>query len=51
LKTAVEKAEEGNFEVLLTVDQNIRYQQNLKGRSIAIVVMIQVESPSTTSCL
>ncbi|MGH9834125.1 MAG: hypothetical protein ACREBD_02470 [Blastocatellia bacterium] len=37
---ALEKAEEAGFEVLLTVDQNIRYQQNLKGRSIAVVVMI-----------
>ncbi len=36
----LEKAEEAGFEVLLTVDQNIRYQQNLKGRSIAVVVMI-----------
>lgn len=36
----LEKAEEVGFEVLLTVDQNIRYQQNLKGRSIAVVVMV-----------
>lgn len=35
----LEKAEEAGFEVLLTVDQNIRYQQNLRGRSIAVVVM------------
>ena len=27
------------FEVLLTVDQNLRYQQNLAGSSIAVVVM------------
>ena len=27
------------FEVLLTTDRNIRYQQNLTGRKIAIVVL------------
>src|SRR5262245_12340905 len=36
----LEKAEEAGFEVLLTVDQNNRYQQNLKGRAIAVLVMI-----------
>lgn len=28
---------EGEFDVFLTADQNIRYQQNLAGRSIAIL--------------
>lgn len=32
-------AEEAGFEVLLTTDKNIRYQQNLAGRKIAIVVL------------
>ena len=32
-------AEEAGFEVLLTTDKNIATQQNLKGRSIAIVVL------------
>lgn len=32
-------AERSGFEVLLTTDQNIRYQQNLAGRKIAIVVL------------
>ena len=27
------------FDVLVTVDTNLRYQQNLKGRKIAIVVL------------
>ena len=31
-------AEEAGFEVLLTTDRNIRYQQNLEGRRIALVV-------------
>jgi uncharacterized protein DUF5615 len=32
-------AEEAGFEVLLTTDKNLAYQQNLKGRKIAIVVL------------
>ena len=32
-------AEEASFEVFLTTDKNIRYQQNLAERSIAIVVL------------
>jgi hypothetical protein len=31
-------AEAAGFELLLTTDKNIRYQQNLKGRKIAILV-------------
>jgi hypothetical protein len=32
-------AEQAGFELLLTTDKNIRYQQNLTGRKIAIVVL------------
>jgi glutamate racemase len=32
-------AEQAGFELLLTTDKNIRYQQNLAGRKIAIVVL------------
>ena len=32
-------AEAAGFDVLLTTDTNIRYQQNLEGRKIAIVVL------------
>jgi hypothetical protein len=32
-------AEAAGFDVLLTTDRNIRYQQNLKGRRIAVVVL------------
>ena len=32
-------AEEAGFDLLLTTDQNIGYQQNLSGRRIAIVVL------------
>ena len=33
------QAEAAGFEVLVTTDQNLKYQQNLAGRSIAIVVI------------
>ena len=36
----LDEAQAAGFDVLLTVDQNIRYQQNLQGRAIAVVVMI-----------
>ena len=32
-------AEEAAFELLLTTDRRIRYQQNLRGRRIALVVL------------
>ena len=38
-------AEEGGFDVLLSTDKNIRYQQNLKGRSIAIVILGNSQRP------
>ena len=33
------QAEQAGYELLLTSDKNIRYQQNLSGRKIAIVVL------------
>src|SRR5260370_159863 len=38
-------AEEAGFDLLLTTDKNIRYQQNLKGRKIAIVVLGNPQLP------
>jgi hypothetical protein len=35
----LDEMERAGFEVLLTADKNIRYQQNLTGRKIAIVVL------------
>ena len=35
----IEAVEAAGFDVLLTTDKNIRYQQNLKNRSLAIVVL------------
>jgi predicted nuclease of predicted toxin-antitoxin system len=34
---ALLKLAESEFEVFLTADKNIRYQQNLKGRKLAII--------------
>ena len=35
-------AEQAGFGVLVTADKNIRYQQNLEGRKIAVVVLTQL---------
>jgi hypothetical protein len=35
----LDAAEAAGFDVFLTTDRNIRYQQNLTGRTIAIVVL------------
>jgi predicted nuclease of predicted toxin-antitoxin system len=38
-------AREAGFEVLVTTDQNLRYQQNLKDRRIAVVVLMTASWP------
>ena len=38
-------AEESGYEVFITTDQNLRYQQNLKGRRIGIVVLMATSWP------
>jgi hypothetical protein len=38
-------AEANGFEVLLTTDKNLRYQQNLEGRKIAVVVLGRQQWP------
>ena len=35
----LQAAEEAAFHLLLTTDRNIRYQQNLSGRKIALLVL------------
>ena len=39
-------AEAEGFELLLTTDKNLRYQQNLKGRKIAFVVIGNQQWPT-----
>ena len=38
-------AEEAGFDILLTTDKNMRHQQNLAGRKIAIIVLGQQQWP------
>jgi hypothetical protein len=38
-------AEEADYEILVTTDKNIRYQQNLIGRRIALVVLANPRWP------
>jgi len=35
----IQQAEQAGYEVLLSTDKNIRYQQNLTGRKIALVIL------------
>lgn len=37
--TLIESAERDGYDTLITTDQNFRYQQNLKHRKIAVVVL------------
>ena len=41
----LQQSEESGFSVLVTTDQNLRYQQNLAGRKIAIVVLTTTSWP------
>jgi hypothetical protein len=35
----IDAAEKGGFDVMVTADQNLRYQQNLAGRRLALVIL------------
>lgn len=38
-------AESEGFDVLITTDQNLQYQQNLSGRRIAVIVLLTTNWP------
>ena len=38
-------AEEAGFDILITTDQNLRYQQNLAQRKIGIIVLMSTSWP------
>jgi hypothetical protein len=38
-------AEAAGFDVLLTTDRNLRYQQNLAGRKIAVIILSRQQWP------
>ena len=42
----IQRAEESGYDLLLSTDQNIRYQQNLNQRKIAIVVLTGQQWPN-----
>ena len=41
----LDRAEEAGFEVLITTDQGIRYQQNMSNRRVALVVLMNTAWP------
>jgi hypothetical protein len=41
----IDAAEQAGFEVMLTTDKNIRYQQNFKAGKIALVVLEHAQWP------
>jgi predicted nuclease of predicted toxin-antitoxin system len=41
----IDAAEQAGFEIMVTTDKNIRYQQNLKARKIALVVLAHSQWP------
>ena len=41
----IDLAEQAGFAVMVTTDKNIRYQQNLKARKIALVVLEHSQWP------
>ena len=41
----IRRAEEDGYEVIVTTDQNMRYQQNLTGSRLAIVVLMATAWP------
>ena len=43
----LQRAETADFDAIITTDQNIRYQQNLTGRKISIVVLLTTKSEQT----
>ncbi len=45
------QAEQAGIDLLITTDQNLRYQQNLRERRIAIVVLRSTSWPRIQLCL
>jgi hypothetical protein len=41
------QAEGDGYDVFITTDQNLRYQQNLSGRRLGIVVLMSASWPRT----
>ena len=41
----IQRAEEEGYEVIVTTDQSMRYQQNLVGKNVAIIVLMATAWP------
>ena len=41
----IARAEDEGYDILVTTDQNMRYQQNLAGRRLAVVVLLSTAWP------
>lgn len=41
----LDRAESDGYELLVTTDQNLRHQQNLSGRQLAIMVLLAASWP------
>ena len=41
----IQRAEEEGYKVIVTTDQSMRYQQNLAGRKLAVVVLMATAWP------
>ncbi len=44
-------AAETSFDLLITTDQQLRYQQNLSGRKLAILVLLTTSWPRIKKCI
>jgi hypothetical protein len=42
----LDEAEAAGFEIFITADKNMRYQQNLAGRKIAVIVLGNAQWPT-----
>lgn len=47
----VAAAERSGFELLLTTDQNLKYQQNLSARKIGVIVIRSTSWPRIQKCV
>lgn len=41
----IETAEASGFDIFVTTDKNLQYQQNLQGRRIAVLVLARCDAP------
>ena len=45
----LDRAEESGYELLITTDQQLRHQQNLAGRQLAVLVLLSTSWPRIQS--